>query len=319
MNKSLYPWHNKVWQQLCRAMQAQSVPHALLLQGPAQTGKLTFARHFAVSLLCQQPSTQGNCGYCQSCLLHQAGNHPDFIELLAEQGSIKVDQIRALATQLQGSRHSLGYRVIIINHAECMNAAAANSLLKTLEEPPEKTVILLVTAQPGRLLATIRSRCQQFSLQPAKADVLAWLSQQQLQLTEAQVIKRYQLLGHAPLLLVDDEYFERYVEAFDQWLSVLEGQPVRYGVKPSGLINQLTDWSRLCNWLMKVALGAQLDLDQALRRRLINSAKRIKPQALSSFYNELQMSIKLLGEHNSLNETLLLDGHWVSWRNLVVK
>ncbi|QGP56309.1 DNA polymerase III subunit delta' [Piscirickettsia salmonis] len=319
MNQSLYPWHYKAWQQLVKARQAKSMPHAVLLHGPSQTGKLSFACHLAAFLLCQQPQPQGACGGCQSCLLYQAGSHPDCTELVGESnGVIKVDQIRALITSLHTARHQLGYRVILVNHAECMNNAAANSFLKTLEEPPEHTVILLISSQPGRLLPTIRSRCQQFSLPPAKTEVLAWLQQQNTSLTMIEAARRYQLLGHAPLKLLDEAYIADYSEQIDLWLNVLEGrQTVRYGSKPSYLRKQLVDWSRLCSWLLKAALGQLFAGDEKLNQRLITLAGRIQPQALLIFYQQLQQSIQQLAAHNSLNEALLLDGHWVSWQRLV--
>ncbi|OAJ33904.1 DNA polymerase III subunit delta' [Piscirickettsia salmonis] len=319
MNQSLYPWHYKAWQQLVQARQAKSMPHAVLLHGPSQTGKLSFARQLAAFLLCQQPQPQGACGGCQSCLLYQAGSHPDCTELAAESnGVIKVDQVRALIASLHTARHQLGYRVILVNHAECMNSAAANSFLKTLEEPPEHTVILLMSSQPGRLLPTIRSRCQQFSLQPLKAEVLTWLQQQNPQLTVIEATRRYQLLGHAPLKLLDEAYIADYSQQIDLWLNVLEGsQTVRYGSKPLQLVNQLVHWSRLCSWLLKAAFGQLSEGDQRLNQRLISIAGRIQPQALLMFYQQLQQSIKQLAAHNSLNEAVLLDGHWVSWQRLV--
>ncbi|AKP72880.2 DNA polymerase III subunit delta' [Piscirickettsia salmonis] len=318
MNQSLYPWHYKAWQQLVQAGQAKSMPHAVLLHGPSQTGKLSFARHLTAFLLCQQPQPQGACGGCQSCLLYQAGSHPDCTELVGESnGVIKVDQIRALITSLHTARHQLGYRVILVNHAECMNNAAANSFLKTLEEPPEHTVILLISSQPGRLLPTIRSRCQQISLLPAKTEVLAWLQQQNTSLTMIEAARRYQLLGHAPLKLLDEAYIADYSQQIDLWLNVLEGrQTVHYGCKPSYLLKQLVDWSRLCSWLLKAALGQLFEGDEKLSQRLITLAGRIQPQALLIFYQQLQQSIQQLAAHNSLNEAVLLDGHWVSWQRL---
>ncbi|QHS27233.1 DNA polymerase III subunit delta' [Piscirickettsia salmonis] len=294
------------------------MPHAVLLHGPSQTGKLSFARHLTAFLLCQQPQPQGACGGCQSCLLYQAGSHPDCTELVGESnGVIKVDQIRALITSLHTARHQLGYRVILVNHAECMNNAAANSFLKTLEEPPEHTVILLISSQPGRLLPTIRSRCQQISLLPAKTEVLAWLQQQNTSLTMIEAARRYQLLGHAPLKLLDEAYIADYSQQIDLWLNVLEGrQTVHYGCKPSYLLKQLVDWSRLCSWLLKAALGQLFEGDEKLSQRLITLAGRIQPQALLIFYQQLQQSIQQLAAHNSLNEAVLLDGHWVSWQRL---
>jgi len=165
-------------------------PHALLLCGPAGLGKRTLALHLARALLCEAPRPDGEaCGRCPSCHLVLAGQHPDLalVEPFAVEDdgevrrleTIPVDRIRALSDWAQLSSHRGRAKVAIIVPAERMHPAAANALLKTLEEPPPDTLLVLVAHQPERLPATIRSRCRLMPApRPRRAEASAWLRAQ---------------------------------------------------------------------------------------------------------------------------------------------
>ena len=175
-------WLQNVWNLLLNSHQRQKLPHALLLQGPAGIGKHKLSRQLARAMLCQQPRQDGSgCGQCQSCRLFNSGTHPDFLEIVPEEDgkSLKVDQIRQMAAELAMTSHAGGYKVALITPADSMNLNAANSLLKTLEEPTDNTLILLVTSMPSRLPVTIRSRCQACVCTPPEPEVARqWLGQQ---------------------------------------------------------------------------------------------------------------------------------------------
>lgn len=182
-----YVWQHDVWQRLTSLADNARLPHALLLSGHAGIGKQRLALAFAARLLCHQPTAQGACGVCKSCHLLNSGTHPDFVWLMPETDAktektakfIKVDQIRELVGFAEKSAQLGGYRVVVIEPAHLLNVQASNALLKTLEEPGRDTLIMLLSAQPLSLSATIRSRCQQVALPtPALADALAWLSPQ---------------------------------------------------------------------------------------------------------------------------------------------
>src|SRR6185436_8899752 len=113
---------------------------------------------------------------------------------------IKIDQVRAVADFVSLTTHRAGFRVLVVRPAEAMQPAAANALLKTLEEPPPSTIIALVSDRPSRLLATIRSRCRQLALpMPARDAALAWLKAQGIANAETALA----IAGGAPLLAVD--------------------------------------------------------------------------------------------------------------------
>lgn len=178
----VYPWQREQWNLLRTRAGERRLAHGLLFSGPAGTGKADFAKAFAQSLLCSQPTADGEaCARCSACLLLQAGTHPDFLQVTPpeDKTQILIDQIRELSRALALKSHAGGYKVAILSPAEQMNTAAANSLLKTLEEPTDNTVLILITEQPARLPATIRSRCQQlrFSAPPFEAG-RAWLAEQ---------------------------------------------------------------------------------------------------------------------------------------------
>jgi len=183
-----FPWQQSEWQELVERHRAGRLPHALLFSGPKGIGKVQLAAQFGHAMLCEAPTDSGEaCGHCKSCLLIEAGTHPDLLNLTLEEDArdIKIAQVRELISQLALTSQYSGYKVAIVAPAERMNSNAANSLLKTLEEPAANTLLMLVTSHPSRLLPTIRSRCQQIAFTtPPHADALQWLQQKQIDQAE---------------------------------------------------------------------------------------------------------------------------------------
>lgn len=177
---ALLPWHRAPWQSLLERLHSGKLPHALLLSGPAGIGKNQFAALFAQTLLCETGAAQGlPCGQCRSCLLYAANSHPDLrIVSPPEPGKvIGVDQVREIGQYLAHTSQYGGHKIVIISPADQMNVNAANSLLKTLEEPSAWALILLISARPGRLPATVLSRCQSVHFAaPKSAEAGPWLA-----------------------------------------------------------------------------------------------------------------------------------------------
>ena len=183
-----YPWLEPVRDRVVAVLKQGRLPHALLLTGQPGMGKSAFSEYLAQLLLCQQPTrTHTPCGECSGCIQFASRSHPDYFHVShavdektgKKSKEIKVDQIRTLASKLVLSSHHGGYQVAVLDPADAMNKNAANSLLKTLEEPSDNTVLLLVSACPARLPATVRSRCQQLKIEaPERQLALQWLQGQ---------------------------------------------------------------------------------------------------------------------------------------------
>ena len=182
MSSAPFPWHRQQWQLLDDCRRQQRLPHSLLLTGAKGLGKTEFARQLAHSLLCQTAHEMGRpCGQCRNCQLMAAGSHPDhvWVEPAADKKAITVDQIRELGQFLSLTAQAAGHKVVVIAPAEAMNVNAANSLLKTLEEPTAGSVLILVSHRPAMLTATIRSRCQHIRFTGSRDQaVVDWLNGQ---------------------------------------------------------------------------------------------------------------------------------------------
>jgi DNA polymerase III subunit delta' len=250
----VYPWLQAHYQSLQRQQRAQQLAHALLLTGQAGLGKTQLALRFADWLLCiNHTSHDQPCGQCQVCRLIQADTYPDrlVIEPEAAGKAIKVDQIRQLTQRLTLSYHvPNGYRVIIIRQADSMNHAAANALLKALEEPLANTVFILVADQLWRLPATILSRCQRVAIAtPEVADSMAWLMQQ----TDQSEERARQLLAHAygaPLSasqLAGSNTYQAQESLIETFLIRLQaGQFTTFDAPGVTLTHEIFDWISAC-------------------------------------------------------------------------
>ena len=214
-NVSFYPWQDKNWDKLfCRNLKTDHFPHAILLNGQAGIGKKDLAFYLAKALLCQSPTTNPisqqveACHHCRACQLFSIANHPDCFHLtIAEDKKvITVDSVRELIQWSVLNSQFNGKKVIIIEPAEAMNQNAANSLLKTLEEPVADTIIILLSDNKYALLPTIISRCQAVDLTlPEHSTALHWLQQQLMTLNAdlEQAALMLSLANGAPLLALD--------------------------------------------------------------------------------------------------------------------
>ena len=177
---SFFPWQDSQWGALSSQIDLGKLPHAINLVGPSNVGKYQFALLLARSMLCMSPQNQFACGHCKSCVLVSANNHPDLIKIQPDSNGkpINVESIRGLGSFFSKTSQQGGWKIVIIRPTESMNTNAANALLKNLEEPKERTLILLISHDLSRILATIKSRCQQVSFPlPDSCEVKSWLLQ----------------------------------------------------------------------------------------------------------------------------------------------
>lgn len=200
---SLAPWQRRIYDAAMQSHALGRLGHALLLSGPPAMGKHEVAEAIAKRLLCSTPGSDGfACGSCRSCHLFPAQRvgllvtqaHPDLQRVGLEPNEkgdklrteISIDQIRKLGQWFSLTPQLGGAQVAVIEPADLMNTASGNALLKTLEEPASNRFLLLVTSRPGRLPATIRSRCQRLEFRlPAQEEALQALASEGLNGPEA--------------------------------------------------------------------------------------------------------------------------------------
>ncbi|MBW8823034.1 MAG: DNA polymerase III subunit delta' [Xanthomonadales bacterium] len=188
MTAGFSPWQQVAYERAVASLDDGRLGHALLVCGPGRIGKRALVDHLARRVLCLTPDTAGEpCGRCRSCTLFPTGAHPDLCIVTLEmnkegtrlRSEIVIEQARDVGAWLALTSQLGGPQVVIVDPADAMNSAAANALLKTLEEPLPNRYLWLVSAQPNRLPATIRSRCQRLELAlPGQAVALQWLLDQ---------------------------------------------------------------------------------------------------------------------------------------------
>jgi len=303
---SLLPWQADAARSILS--RRESFPHALLVHGPRGTGKHAFALNLAQSLLCEGPRPDGlACGTCAGCKLAIAGQHPDLmrIELLVidpEEDTIEVvdtiaiDRIRTLTEFVQLTSHRHRAKVAVIAPAERMNAAAANALLKTLEEPPAGTYLILVSDEPGRMPATLRSRCRKLAApQPTRDESLAWLAAQGI---DAPDIALAQAAG-APLraLALSDAQVQTERRAWLAALSVpdrLSVPALAARIDAGGKEERRARLAHALEWLIawtadlaRVAAGGAVRLNPDASAPLQRLAAQVAPLALFRYHRSL--------------------------------
>jgi DNA polymerase-3 subunit delta' len=306
-------------------------PHALLIHGRRGMGKHALGLRFAQALLCEVPrSDRLACGECPGCRYAIAGQHPDLMRLelqvldpdsgeLEPVDTIAVDRIRALIDFVQLSSHRQRAKVAVIAPADRMNAAAANALLKTLEEPPAGTYLILVSDQPARLPPTILSRCRKLAApQPSEAEALAWLAAQGL----AEPAPALAQAGGAPLDAL--QHADAGVAAERrQWLAALS-EPRTLGamelaarIDAGGKGERKDRLAHAVEWLLawtadlaRVNAGGQARLNPDAATALARLAPRVAPVRLFRYHRSLLAQRALLAHPLSPRlaaEALLID------------
>lgn len=323
---SIYPWQISNWNTLTTSQASKRLAHGLLFHGASGIGKKEFAIEFAHWLICEQPLPEKACGECKACLLIKADSNPDFHELSPEETgkAIKVDQVRELIQKLSLTRHGKGYRVIVISPADALNINASNSLLKTLEEPPENTILILISDKPSKLMATIRSRTQMIRFElPSEEQSMQWLKQKNVDKAELVL----SLTAGAPLAalsMAEQEGLQIREKLFNNWQELAKGDVdalesaamwVKDGLKV--IDNMPLNW--VCSWLMDMLRSLQgghiesmVNTDYA--KTLQNLAGQVDLKSVYGLLDRLNDTIRLTG--TSANQQMLVEGLLLHWAGL---
>lgn len=312
----LLPWHASVWTGLRAQLQAEALPHALLVTGLPGVGKRRLSFMLGTALLCESRRQDGlGCGDCRSCRQLGQGVHPDFFLVAPEEEGkqIKVDQVRRLIDRLSLKSQYGGYRIGLIDPADRMNAAAANALLKTLEEPPAGIVLLLTAARPSALPATVRSRCRRLELAPPPPSVAAeWLRAQAAPGAEDVL----GLAAGAPLRALD-LHAARAQDRLRALLATLE----RLQAGRTSPVTAAAEWREsgreliplllsVCSSLARLQVGGDARIGESDRLRQLAAALDLS--VLHDYVGRLTELRRHLD--HPLNEQLLLESAFAGWQ-----
>lgn len=316
---AIYPWAESQWAQCRHRWVSNTLPHALLLSGPSGLGKHEFARRFAQLLLCERPSSTA-CEQCNGCRVFRARSHPDYLAIAADEASrqLKIDQIRALNHFMHLSRSCGRYKVALIARPEEMNRFAANGLLKTLEEPPPFSLIILVSKDRAGLPPTIVSRCQHVLFKPPPHNVAAAWIRRKTPDVDAKALLR--IARGAPLKALElsrDGALEARRAAFRDLTHVACGraEPVAVaGRWPQDAVDALLGWTLA--WLTELAkLRASSPSNRQSsphvdpNLRALN--ERIDSEGLFVLYDQLLGFRRL--QRSALNQQSMLEDIALAW------
>lgn len=302
------------------------IPHALLLKGTNGVGKSLFAERLAAQLLCLEHS-RAPCGVCRGCTLVISGSHPDFNWIRPENNSatITVLQIREFIGSLSLTAALSARKVGVIQPAERMTTAAANSLLKTLEEPPGETVLILVTNASGWLPATIVSRCQAVDFPPVpQSEGRLWLESKidpgqdgefLMKLSRGQPLTALTWIHHDELpvriefvegltMLLGNE--PRPVETASRWKALGIGRCANW------LSSVLMDMIKLTSTQDNTHL-TNTDLTQSMQPWV----SQLDSRTLFALLDTCQNAVRLTATHPGLNEQLILEDFTIALANAV--
>lgn len=244
---TVYPWQQNTWHTLTSRF--PDIGHGILLYGKSGCGTSEFTAHLVAWILCLNPSASSACGHCTSCLWLKSQTHPNYVHISNESDRkkqnayIKIDKIRELQPFIQQTVD--GWRVIVIQPAEALNIASANALLKTLEEPGERTLIILVATHFLKLPATIRSRLQRYALDRISyQDAQSYIQQIRPDLEIDRSNLLLNLSNHMPLQalkLQETQWLSKRFEFMQDWLDLV--------VHKTKLMVYATKWTKALDFL----------------------------------------------------------------------
>jgi DNA polymerase-3 subunit delta' len=320
------PWIAPIWDRLTKQVTDQRLGHAILLLGQEGIGKRVLLREFSQYLLCLQDEQQGPCGECASCKLYNAGTHPDLLMVEPEEvgKQIKIEQIRQVTHFVNTTPQRSKNKVVLLGPAEAMNVSSSNALLKSLEEPSKHVTLLLYSHQPSSLLATIKSRCQQYAVYPpAWQEGLNWLQQNSQEPSQESLLRLAKGAPLKALSLIEQEVHVQYMQFCQDLMDLAKS--------PSGWSATLTKWKAwdtgmIMQWFYELILDVQktqagmasnqLSL-QELGRQTAQVATNTQYKQVQTFLETLLQSQSAFKGQANPNPVFLIETLLIDWLSLL--
>ena len=303
--------------QLSRQYQQSTLAHAIIIQGIEGAGQGALAKWLIELLICKNPLSTTNvpktetisqaCGQCKACLLRKNDNYPDHLLLNSENKTLGVDDIRRGNAFLEKTAHLGKVKTILIPQAQVMTIAAANALLKTLEEPSENSYIVLIADDLDSLLPTIVSRCAVYAIRPMIGEaLLAQLNVSNYgdtQLSSSSTLPKkssdtaYINLSHLPELT--DKVIYQEFQVFNQYFL----DYLFYGQSENKLLSQIVESKHGLRWLEKIVCNLMREyyLINETEQTLLEANKQISAQVLNQIYQAIITSNKLIKSYMQAN------------------
>lgn len=314
MKKLSKPWLTQLQALLSTQIIDNRLPHAILFSGVTGSGKQELAQWLMQVLLCQQPlkypesNLLESCQQCKTCQLYKSQTYPDHMTVKSQTKTIGVDDIRLASRFLEKTAHIGINKTILIPMAEKMTVAAANALLKTLEEPTDNSVIVLLSCEADNLLPTIISRCRLFNLRPPVGNALLDGLVENGEISSASSInERFINLTHLPEL-TDKQKHQHFVEFQEKlfvYLAYQQGQTL--------LLKTLVDEPSAIRWLETLTVNlmratynwlSAANLNDELREKLEH---KLKPDTLWQIYQLIVHSNKQIKTYNQVNSQFVME------------
>ena len=319
----VYPWQQTVWDTLTGRF--PKLGHGLLFYGKKGCGKEAFAQYFLAWILCaNRHANNAPCGECGSCLWLKSDTHPNYVHISTDEenkkqnAKIKIEKIRDLLPFVQQTVDD--WRVIVIEPAEALNMSSANALLKTLEEPGDRVVIILLADHYLKLPATIRSRLQHFALDRiSEVQAGEYLSEHLPELNQTQKQLLLNLSNQMPLQamqLAQAEWLNKRQEFLNDWqkLVMQKNMPMAIATKWNKALN-FSDFAQMFEYLLSdlicVKLNQQVknpDLDLSVL------SEQYTLEFLFTIYSDLQQSKRFIEQNVQSN--LVLDQLCIKLMNI---
>ncbi|MDX8252785.1 DNA polymerase III subunit delta' [Acinetobacter pittii] len=322
VTSKVYPWQQTTWDTLTTRF--PNIGHGLLFYGKQGCGKHAFAKHFLAWVLCLNKLAQGPCGECSSCQWLKSDTHPNYVHITTDEenkkqnAKIKIEKIRDLLPFVQQTGE--GWRVIVIEPAEALNLASSNALLKTLEEPGERVVLILLADHYLKLPATIRSRLQHFALDRISYEqATSYLNEHLSEIAEVQPDLLLGLSNDMPLQAIEiakSDWFAKRQIFLNDWLKIVaqKDMPLFFSGKWQKELS-FSDFIMLFEYLLGDLICVKLNQPQKntdLDFDQLSSYYDL--ESLFNIYNELQQAKKLVEQN--VQSQLIIDQLFITLMNI---